>query len=108
MKVDLGNGMRDGLNTAGTRLRMRMLKDRGAQDIKLTQTGRLTFTLDGERCVYTVKPPRDYAEARLFEAAGTTDSPLCRALTDTSSRPVSDSVTGVEAFVRDFFGVEVQ
>jgi len=72
----------DGIDTAGTGFRLRQLRTKGATDIRLARTGRLTFLRDGQRYEYRVTLPRDRREADAFEAAGTVDSPLSRALAD--------------------------
>jgi hypothetical protein len=81
-KIDLGNGLRDGLETAGAQYRIRQLRMLGATEIVLARTGRLTFMFQGGKRIYTVTPPYDYDQATAFEAAGTTESPLTRAISD--------------------------
>lgn len=82
IRIDIGNGFRDAVGSAAAAFRLRQLRDRGATDIALARTGRLTFTRAGQRYEYRVTLPRDRREADAFEVAGTTDSPLSRALAD--------------------------
>lgn len=81
-RIFIGNGLKDGIGSAAAAFRLRQLRDQGATDIVLASTGRLTFSRDGQRYEYRVNLPRDRAEADAFEAAGTTESPLSRALAD--------------------------
>lgn len=81
-RINIGNGLKDGLGTAGTAFRLKQLRAEGASDITLARTGRLTFTRGGQRYEYQVMLPRDRSEADAFEAAGTIESPLSRALAD--------------------------
>lgn len=82
MTTHIGNGLKDGLGTAGTGVRVRRLAELGATDIVIASTGRLTFLLGTGRRSYSVTLPRDRREADAFEAAGTTESPLTRAIAD--------------------------
>ncbi len=81
-RIFIGNGLKDGIGTAAAGYRLRKLRETGATDISLASTGRLTFTRNGQRYEYRVTLPRDRREADAFEAAGTVDSPLSRALAD--------------------------
>jgi len=81
-RVVIGNGLKDGVGTAGSGHRLKKLREAGATDIALASTGRLRFTRNGQPYEYQVTPPRDRREADAFEAAGTVDSPLVRALAD--------------------------
>ncbi|HSX23283.1 MAG TPA: hypothetical protein VLE97_10970 [Gaiellaceae bacterium] len=81
-RIFIGNGLKDGIGSAAAAFRLKQLRDQGATDIVLASTGRLTFSRNGQRYEYRVNLPRDRAEAEAFEAAGTTDSPLVRALAD--------------------------
>ena len=81
-RVVIGNGLKDGVGTAGAGHRLKKLREAGATDIALASTGRLRFTRNGQQYEYQVTPPRDRREADAFEAAGTVDSPLIRALAD--------------------------
>ena len=81
-RVLIGNGLKDGVGTAGAGYRLKKLRETGATDISLASTGRLRFTRNGQRYEYQVTPPQDRREADAFVAAGTVDSPLSRALAD--------------------------
>jgi len=85
IRVDIGNGLGDGIGSAGGNFRLRKLREAGATDIEVAKTGRLLFTRNGQRYEYRVTLPRDRREAEAFEAAGTTESPITRALADIAS-----------------------
>lgn len=87
MTIDIGHGLRDGIGTAACAYRTRLLAGAGATEIKVATTGRLTFTIGGARRCYKVTLPQNYSESEAFEIAGTTDSPLCRALRDLGVAP---------------------
>lgn len=83
IQVNIGNGLKDRVGSAGAEFRLKQLHAKGATDIKLARTtGRLTFTRGGQRYAYRVTAPRNNREADAFDAAGTTESPLSRALAD--------------------------
>lgn len=85
IRVDIGKGLKDGIKSAGTNVRLRDLREAGATDIKLAETGRLSFTRNGQRYEYRVTLPRDRRESDELFAAGATSSPLTRALADIES-----------------------
>jgi hypothetical protein len=82
VRIHIGNGLLDGVGTAAANFRLKQLRDTGATDIKLAKTGRLQFTRNGQRYEYSVTLPRDTRDVNAFALAGTTESPLTRALAD--------------------------
>jgi hypothetical protein len=82
IQSDIGNGLKDGIGTAGTAWRLKQLREKGATDIELARTGRLRFTRNGQRYEYRVIAPRD----RVIVARPTPSRPPARPIRRSHAR----------------------